>query len=245
MTDHSHAEKKYITHTDSEDEEHLAYLQNVQAYNDTSDKASLLSFTAARSVYPRGSMLQRIFEPLAFAHKNAEGTLEVEVTAEDVAHLELGNDARYEELFRKYAENREEYDKDELEEADRLAALERLYSKTSDYDKDQMAKLLDKELGVFKKGEPYNYSKDLKEAFRRSLRTSTEQKIFETIPDHTFWDIKKPLQQGVKAEFNRYNPFRGKEHKDYFEMVEFEEYIEEQHMHKNLNNGASTYHRRY
>jgi hypothetical protein len=35
--------------------------------------------------------------------------------------------------------------------------------------------------------------KDLKDAHRNSLATSLEDKILETIPDHVFWDIKKPI----------------------------------------------------
>jgi hypothetical protein len=51
---------------------------------------------------------------------------------------------------------------------------------------------LDKELGIFGKNEKYSYVKDLKDAHTAALKTSTEEKILGTIPDHVFWDIKKP-----------------------------------------------------
>jgi len=43
---------------------------------------------------------------------------------------------------------------------------------------------------------------------------------------------------------NRYNPFRGREFHDYFEMVNFEEYIAGQTNHNNRDPSVS-YYRRY
>jgi hypothetical protein len=79
-------------------------------------------------------------------------------------------------------------------------------------------KVLVKELGVFKEGEEYDYSKDMKHAYQNSLKTSTEQKIFNTIPDHVFWDIKTPQQAKSLIRLNRYNTFRGREFNNFFEM---------------------------
>lgn len=58
-----------------------------------------------------------------------------------------------------------------------------------------MDKLLEKELAVFKTGERYNFSKDMKDAYKSHLKLSMEEKIFKTIPDHYFWDIKKPNEK--------------------------------------------------
>ena len=105
-----------------------------------------------------------------------------------------------------------------------------------------MDKLMEKELAVFKTGEKYNFTKDMKDAYKSHLKLNLEDKIFKTIPDHYFWDIKKPNQKrSAPIQQNRYNPFRGNEYDNFFEMVEHEEYMEEQMAHKNLNNSVSMF----
>jgi len=54
--------------------------------------------------------------------------------------------------------------------------------------------MIDKEISVFKQGEKYSYIKDMQDAFAPGQATSLEKKIFKTIPDHVFWDIKKPVK---------------------------------------------------
>jgi len=100
-----------------------------------------------------------------------------------------------------------------------------------------------KELGVFEENE-YNFTRDLKSAYRRSLKSSTEAKIFDTIPDHYFWDIKAPQMHKDVVRKNRYNPFRGREFSDFFEMRGSERYMQRIHMKTNLNDSTSIY-RRY
>ena len=80
---------------------------------------------------------------------------------------------------------------EEEEDAFRLALLEDMDSKSL-YSLDEFNKVLDRELSVFKTGERYDYVKDMKDAYNQGLAKTTAQKIFETIPDHAFWDIKKP-----------------------------------------------------
>jgi len=82
-------------------------------------------------------------------------------------------------------------------------------------------KVLDKELGSFVK-DKYDYVRDLKDAYKNSLRTTSEQKILATIPDHVFWDIKTPRRPAPIVRTNRYNPFRGREHNNFFEMRDSE-----------------------
>lgn len=52
--------------------------------------------------------------------------------------------------------------------------------------------ILDRELGKFAPNEEYDYVKDLRKSYATGLATTEAQKIFKTIPDHVFWDIKKP-----------------------------------------------------
>jgi hypothetical protein len=51
--------------------------------------------------------------------------------------------------------------------------------------------VFNKELSVFK-GKEYDFVSDLKHAYKKSLGESLERQIIRTIPDHYFWDIKKP-----------------------------------------------------
>lgn len=100
--------------------------------------------------------------------------------------------------------------------------------------------VLDKELGTFKKDEKYDFVKDLKSAYQASLSTPLEAKIFKTIPSHKFWDIKKPLQDNtIYKRDNRYNPFRGREYSNFFEMRDAELYLDNQYKKNNLNNSIS------
>ena len=85
---------------------------------------------------------------------------------------------------------------------------------------------------------------DLKDAYKHTLKKSLEDKIFDTIPDHYFWDIKKPQQKPHHNYMNRYNGFRGKEFNNFFEMRNFEEWIDENKKRDN-NNITLTYYKRY
>jgi len=104
--------------------------------------------------------------------------------------------------------------------------LQELDENKSIFKADDFEKILVKELGVFKDGEKYDFVKDLKDAYKNSLKTTTEDKILATIPDHVFWDIKKPLQKKAIIPKNRYNPFRGREYDNFFEMRDSEEYLD-------------------
>ena len=81
----------------------------------------------------------------------------------------------------------------EDEDSFRLAMLQELEEGKAGFSIEDFHATLDKELGVFQNGEKYDYVKDLKDAHRQSLASNLEDKIFDTIPDHYFWDIKKPV----------------------------------------------------
>lgn len=81
----------------------------------------------------------------------------------------------------------------EDEDSFRLAMLQELEEGTAGFSIEAFHETLDKELGVFYNSQKYNYVKDLKEAHKASLSQNLEDKILDTIPDHVFWDIKKPL----------------------------------------------------
>ena len=72
-----------------------------------------------------------------------------------------------------------------------------------------------------------------------------EDKILDTIPEHVFWDIKKPLNQKKDLVVtNRYNPFRGREYESFFEMRDQEDYQERMETKRNINDSVSMF-RRY
>jgi hypothetical protein len=86
----------------------------------------------------------------------------------------------------------------EDEEAVRIAILAQM-EQENEFKFEDFEKYLDQELSVFKEGEKYDYIKDIKDAYKNSLAKSQTQRIFETIPDHVFWDIKKPLKPERRA----------------------------------------------
>jgi hypothetical protein len=129
----------------------------------------------------------------------------------------------YEKLKLKSEES--EFDIEDEEEF-HMAIYKELDGKASPFEVEKFHEQLDKELGVFKNGEKYDYVKDLKEAYKDSLKTTSEEKIFSSIPQHFFWDIKRPLQKNPGVRLNRYNPFRGREYNSFFDMRDAEEYME-------------------
>ena len=81
----------------------------------------------------------------------------------------------------------------------------------------------------------------MKDAFRNSLSKSASQKIFETIPEHTFWDIKKPLVGEEEKPMNPYNSFRKYPYDSFFDMRDYEEYMDRRTKKENLRDNISTF----
>jgi len=96
-------------------------------------------------------------------------------------------------------------------------------------------------MAIFKDDEEYEFIKDLKHAYKDSLAKSTAQKIFETIPDHVFWDIKQPLAKPEHKDVNPYNPFRRYPFQSFFELRDYEEYNERRTHKQNLRDAVSVY----
>jgi hypothetical protein len=104
--------------------------------------------------------------------------------------------------------------------------------------------LIDEEMKVFKGEEKYDFVKDIKGAYSNTLQKSRIEQIFETLPDHVFWDIKKPLVEYENPDFNPYNSWRDYPFETFFDSREFEEYRERQDRKRNIRDSVSTY-RRY
>ena len=183
--------KKYLTNGEEEDQDFYEYEQAIaDYYADTESKAP----TGDGGRYAQGSLMQRIIDPFAGAPRDEDGALVYTVTDAELAHLRLDDEEHLKDTYEKLTAAGEVRDLDpEDEDAWRLSILEDLSAKNTPFKIEEFHKVLDKELAVFKDGEKYNYTKDLKEAYKNTLKSSLEERIFSTIPDHVFWDIKKPL----------------------------------------------------
>lgn len=114
ITDHKPVEKKKVTYSEEEDQDFFDYEKAVEEYNnDTSDLPSL---ETKRSRYERGSLLQKVFEPFAFADRDENGTIIYKV--ED---SEIKNYHQSEESLRKtweaYKEKGEVWEQDADDES--------------------------------------------------------------------------------------------------------------------------------
>ena len=114
----------------------------------------------------------------------------------------------------------------------------------SPFKQEEFEAVLDKEFSVFKNGEKYDFVSDLKDAFSSTLERPAAERIFDTIPEHAFWDIKTPVTPDPQRFMNPYNPFRKHHISSFFDSREYEEYMDRRKKKDNLRDGVSTY-RRY
>lgn len=138
--------------------------------------------------------MQRIMDPLAGATRDANGSLVHTVSQADMDRFspELSNEAAMREMYERAKAKNDVWDVDEEdEEAYKQALLQELAEERAGVSVDDFDKVLDKELGTFLNNK-YDYVRDLKDAYKNSLGQTSEQRIFATIPDHVFWDIKTP-----------------------------------------------------
>jgi hypothetical protein len=240
VTDHEPVDPKYVTAGEEEDQDFFDYQQALDAYD--ADNKGAFKPAARKMVYPKGSIMQKVMDPFAGAHTDPDGALHYTVEHKELKYVDDEQVLRTQ--WANIQSNSDVWDVDEEDEdAFRLAMIKELEEGTSGFNVDDFAAILDKELAVFKNGEKYSYVKDLKDAYHTSLSQTKEERIFATIPDHIFWDIKKPLQPAPLMKRNRYNPFRGKEFENFFAQRDFEGYIEEQERHENRNAAVSFFHR--
>lgn len=239
VTDHKRRQAKFHTTNSKDDEQFYNYKQALAAYN-SEPAAPLVEPKSER--YPRGSLLQRAFDPLAGAARLDNGALFYEVKDAEVA---LPADdklrAEYERVKALNAGVLEASDDDHNEL--RIALLEEM-EQNSPFDSDEFANVLDQEFSVFKNGDKYDFVKDMRDAFATSMEKPTNQKILETIPDHAFWDIKTPKNADPQRFMNPYNSFRKYPTSSFFDAREYEEYMDRRTRKNNLRDSISTY-RRY
>lgn len=149
--------------------------------------------------------------------------------------------AQYEKL-KSSIETPLEGDEENFDEI-RIAMLSEM-EEISPFSLDEFNDVLDKEFSVFKDGQKYSYIKDMKDAFKTGLAKSTSEKIFDTIPEHVFWDIKTPQIQDEQRFMNPYNSFRKYHVQSFFDAREYEHYMNRRTKKNNIDDAVSTY-RRY
>ena len=81
VTDHKAKAKKFSTLSDEEDQEYFEYIRRLEDYNKREMGTRVSRFESGR--YERGSMKQRVFEPLAGARTLENGTLFLELSDKD------------------------------------------------------------------------------------------------------------------------------------------------------------------
>ena len=119
----------------------------------------------------------------------------------------------------------------------RMAMFDQL--EEAGYDVEEWDKILAREFNTFGEGEKYDYVTDLRRTFDEQVSTSLEDKIFRKIPDHVFWDIKKPRRAAKDLYINPYNPARKYPFQSFFDMRRHEDWLKTKEEQRNLNNNVS------
>ena len=99
--------------------------------------------------------------------------------------------------------------------------------------------ILAREFNTFQKGEKYNYVTDLRRTFNDGLATSSYDKIFAKLPDHVFWDIKKPQMREEEYYMNRWNAARQYPFSSFFDMRRHEDWMQKREEKRNLTENIS------
>lgn len=220
VTDHKRKDPKYSTHSEEEDYEFFKYHQNLKVHNEDGKVRNIERRQSHK--YKKGSLAQKIFDPLMTAKKLDNGCLFYELSDHEV-QMGLREDTLREQFD--LIKNLEvcEIESENMDEL-RVMYLDELaknYIPT-----DQWNDVLAAELDVFKEDEKYDYAKDLRDAHQHGLKTNLADKIFDTLPDFVFWDIKTPrasLEQEVES--NKYNPARNEGNNDFFTMRIHEDWL--------------------
>jgi len=244
VTDHQPKQKRYHTLNSEEDELFFRYKQSVAQYNQDIKRKE----ERRRGKYKPGSFMQKLMDPLGAAEKMEDGRLRYKMQPEEISPAMRNEEILRKEFEKVMNENSDVWEMDESDETDmRVQIFEALHSQPNyaGFDVDDFYAVLDEEFSVFKEGEEeYDFVTDLHKAYDDDLSLSTAAKIFRTIPDHVFWDIKKPLKPEEQIVSNPYHPGRMYPWVNFFELVDYEESLDRKTRHPNLRD-AQTLYRRY
>jgi len=203
VTDHKLVAKKYSTLSEEEDAHFYRIEQDLAEHEERVGKINLTRESHGR--YERGSLAQVVFEPLAGATKDENGTTVYRMNEREV-NLGLTEEGMRKEFDLR--NNLESMDFGEVEGNDMRVIFFEQMEQDSPFNENDWSAIISKEFNVFQEGEKYDYVKDMRHAYSEGLSKSLSEKIFETIPDYVFWDIKKPINMEQNYHIHRYNPAR-------------------------------------
>lgn len=190
VTDNKPKTPKYNVNNEKELDAFMKYQESLESYN-TGNSIKPKS-AKQRGKYRKGSLAQKVFEPMISAEKNEDGTYYMFVDQQDLYKIDE------EALKEKWevAQKTNEVCEGDPEDADwNWQLTQDLEEKNISLDK--WNSIIADELGVFKKDEEYDYVTDLRRNFDDVLAETKFDKIFKTIPEHVFWDIKRPLHSNL------------------------------------------------
>jgi len=241
ITDHKKKAEKMHTLSEEEDAQFYEYMQSLNNYQKAPEPTRVSQFESGR--YPRGSLRQKLFEPLAGARRNADGTLVFEMSERDLANCFSESAMRKE--FEKASANEVQPSDEDDEEAEQAM----VDANWDELDEGQLPMedweaLVDKELDVFLQSDKYSYVKDIEQAFAPGQTASLEAKILKTIPDHAFWDIKRPRSSEQDMFVNKFNPSRKYPFESFFDRRNYEQWMHDRETNVKLKEDISR-HRRY
>lgn len=240
VTDHTPRERKVHTLNKTEDQKLYAYHQALKEYNATPSENYRQQEAKTKAA---STFLQRMFNPLAGFTRTPEGLLLYQVSDEELSER-LTDEEKLRHEFNTL-KTQEENPIEVTEDSDdlKIALLQELAALNPGYE-EELEKTLDEQLAVFKTGQAYDFVNDIHDAHKPAMAKSRAEQIFDTIPDHYFWDIKTPLTRPEYQDVNPYNPFRAEPFNSFFDERDYEEYIERKEKQENIKNGVSLY-RRY
>ena len=237
VTDHTPRVKKFNTNSESEDVQYYNYMKSLEDYKRKFQSVDKKTNPMESGKYARGSLLQRMLEPLAGSVKLDNGSVYLEVLDKDLK-VELDED-RAKKLYDLYKQDQVSEDDDASDEIRISMARDR--QAESNFEKDVLREKMDAEFELFLKGEKYDFVTDLVKSNEAELSTPLESKIFDTIPSFVFYDIKKPRIEATVYPDNPTNPSRKNPNVDFFEMRKYEQWVQNRKEQKNLVNGISDY----
>ncbi len=187
--------------------------------------------------YERGSLKQRLFEPLAGAVKLENGT-----TFYEVSEKEIETQVR-KDILRSQFERATSQEPIEAEDEAEVRAAMYDDAIAAGVDMEQWDQILARELDTFKPGEKYDYATDLRRTFDESLSEPLESKILKRMPAHVFWDIKTPRNSKQDLYLNPYNTARKYPFETFFDMRNHEDWLKSRVEQRNINTSISRHNR--
>jgi predicted transcriptional regulator len=204
VTDHVPKTKQLLTTNEEEDAQYYAYMKSLSDYKKKVGHTKRYLNHLESGKYARGSMLQRVFEPLAGSIKQDNGTIFLEILDKDVT---LDTDESKARQRYELLKNDEASDVESNSEDARVVAV-REKDLEGYIDADALRAKMENEFQSFLKGEKYDVVSDLRNSFAADLSTPLSTKIIREMPDYVFYDIKTPRAAAEESHNNPWNPQR-------------------------------------